>query len=172
VRIRTRLLPRQIALAALVAGSALVGVHASVADPPESVLPQPAGAPAAPATRPNAPTAPRATQANSTHAKSAHSSDQPVSAVHQSISTRPRAGVHDAAKHSEPSAHSTAVHRVDPAPLPPRAARQAPASALPATRPPETLPPQRVVPPPQVKDPDARDSGPHADRTSRDRAER
>jgi hypothetical protein len=177
---RTRLLPRRIALAALMTGSTLAGAHAAAADPSESVAPPPAGVRAPPATRPNSPTTAGATHTNSsdarsgspenrTRATSAQHTDQPVLATHQPTSTRPQAGAHDAPTRSQSSA--SPVNRKPPALLPSQAARQAPTQAPPAARPADSQPPEPVAPP-QVKDPDTRDAGPHADRTSRDRAER
>jgi hypothetical protein len=172
---RTRLMsePRRLALATLMAGSVFVGARAAAADPTGNVVPQsdpqgsisaqPAGAPSAPWGRPNTVSPPPKSDLR-------RGTDQPASAVHRPTPNGQGATAPDASKRNQPSAAPVPVHRTQPTVVPAQPVRQVPTPT--ATPPPDAHPPERVPTQPQTKASDPRDSGPHADRTSRDRAER
>jgi hypothetical protein len=172
---RTRMMsePRRLALVTLLTGSVIVGARAGAADPTGGVVPQndviaptsaqPVGAPSAPSARPNTVSPPPKSELR-------RGTDQPASAVHRPTPNGQGATASDASKPNHPSAASAPVHRAHPTVVPAQPARQVPTST--ATPAPDAHPPERVPTQPQAKDPDPRDSGPHADRTSRDRAER
>jgi hypothetical protein len=166
--------PRRLALATLMAGSVFVGARAGAADPTGNVVPQSdpqgsisaqaAGAPSKPSARPNTVNPPPKSELRLR-------TDQPASAVHHPTPNGQGATAPDASKRNQPSAPSVPVRRTHPTVVPAQPARQVPTPT--ATPPsPDAHPPERVSTQPQAKDPDPRDSGPHADRTSRDRAER
>jgi|HubBroStandDraft_1064217.scaffolds.fasta_scaffold14854_2 hypothetical protein len=159
---RTRLLsvPRRLALAALMAVSALAGARANDANPPAGVAGQ-GDADGAAAAQPAAALAPLATPPNTNNATRARS--DPASRK-QATSSRRR--THD----TKPS--SALVNRSRPTAALPQSARQATSPAPSAPPPPVARGAVPVVTQTQAKDPDPRDTGPHADRASRDRAER
>jgi hypothetical protein len=165
--------PRRLALVTLMAGSVFVGARAGAADPSGNVVPQsgpqgsisaqPAAAPSAPSARPNTVNPPPKSELRLR-------TDQPASAVLHPTPNGQGATAPDASKRNQPSAASVPVHRAHPTVVPAQPARQVPTPT--ATPPSDAHPPERVLPQPQAKDPDPRDTAPHADRTSRDRAER
>ena len=161
--------PRRLALATLMTGSVFMGARAAAADPTGNVVPQgslaaqPAGAPSAPSARPNTVNPPAKSDLR-------RGTDQPASAVHRPAPGGQDATAPDASKRNQPSSGSVPVHRTHPTTVPAQPSRQVPTPT--ATPSADAHPSEHVVPQPQAKDPDPRDSGPHADRTSRDRAER
>jgi len=157
---RTRLsVPRGFALAALMAASALGGARADDADPPAGVAGR-GDADGSVAAQPAAALRPLATPPNAKIGTRARS--DPASRT-QSPTLRRR---------SHKPKLSSADHHLPPNPhhvgAPEAAARPAP-SAAPA---PVAHGAEPVVTSTQAKDPDPRDAAAHADRTSRDRAER
>jgi hypothetical protein len=165
--------PRRLALVTLLTGSVIAGLRAGAADPTGGVVPQndviaptsaqPIGAPPAPSARANTVSPPPKSELR-------RGTDQPASAVHSPTPNGQGATAPDSSKRNQPSAASVTVHPTHPTVVPAQPARQVPPPT--PTPPPDIHPPERVPTQPQAKDPDPRDSGPHADRTSRDRAER
>lgn len=151
--------PRGFAFAALMAVSALGGARADDADPPADIAGR-SHADGSVAAQPAAAQAPRATLANSKSATRARGDP----ASRSQSTSRPRRTY----KAKPSSAHrqlSPIPHRVG---APQTAARPAPSAALS----PVAHAAEPVVIQTPAKDPDPRDAASHADRTSRDRAER
>jgi hypothetical protein len=174
---RARLLsvPCRFAFAALMAVSALGVVRA---DPPaaaagrgdakESVALQPAAAQpplATPSNKENA------TQARSDPASRTRKT-KPLSAHHQLPPRTRHLSASDAAGVKQLRDPSAPVNGPRPATAPPQAALQAKDPTPSAAPPPAAHGAEPVVTQTPTSDPDPRDAGPHADRTSRDRAER
>ena len=180
--------PRRFALAALMAVSAVGGVRADEADPPAAVAGrddakgvvavQPAAAQALLATPPNTKNA--TTPARSEPASHTQSASpgrrarktKPSSGHHQVPSTTRHVSAPDAAARNQLPGRSAPVNRPRPATAPPQAARQAKNPAPSAASPPAAHGAEPVVIQTQTSDPDPRDAAAHADRTSRDRAQR
>jgi hypothetical protein len=178
VRMRTRLLPRRITLAALMAVSAIGGARAGDADPPagvagrgdadRSVAAQPAAAQPPLAMPPNTKNATRARSDPASRTRKT----KPSSAHHRLTPAPQDAGAPGAAAGNQPRSPSAPVNRPRPATAPPQATRQATSPVPSAAPPPVAHGAESIVTQTQANDPDPRDAGPHADRTSRDRAER
>jgi hypothetical protein len=162
--------------------SALAKTHAGAADPSADAVPksdaqgsvsaQPAGAPSAPSMHPTERKPPQASDQPASRSQVTHPAprrkDEPAPAAHDAP---PPVGQHVDAHDVPPRSQSSSSSTPHSAAAPPQPARQAPGPTPPAARPPDAHPPEHE-PQPQTKDPDVRDAGPHADRTSRDRAER
>jgi hypothetical protein len=174
-------------LATLMTLSALAETRAGAADPSADAVPksdaqgsvsaQGAGAPSAPSMHPTARKLPQVPDQPASRTQATRplvsGKDVPAPAAHDPPPVGQHVEAHDAPTHSQSSSSSVPVKGPHPATAPPQPARQAPAQPPPAARPPDAHPPERgPQPQPQTKDPDVRDAGPHADRTSRDRAER
>ena len=151
--------PRGFALAALMATSALGGARAADADPPAGSAGR-GDADGSVAAEPAAALRPLATPPNTKIGTRAH--NDPAS---RTQSTTLRRRTHKAKP-------SSADHHLPPTPhhvgAPEAAARPTPSAAPP----PVAHGAEPVMTQTQAKDPDPRDAAPHADRTSRDRAER
>jgi hypothetical protein len=187
LRMRTRLLPRRITLAALVAVSAIGGARADDADPPAAVA-GPGDAEGSVAAQPAAAQPPLAMTPNTRNATPARggpaSRTQPTSlqwrarkampsSAHHRLTPAPQhVGAPAAAAGNQVRSASAPVNRPRPATAPSQATRQATSPAPYAAPPPVAHEAEPVVTQTQANDPDPRDAGPHADRTSRDRAER
>jgi hypothetical protein len=157
-------------LATLMTLSALAETRAGAADPSaDAVAKSDAQGTVSARKPPQAPSQPASrTQATQPLARR---KDGPAPAAHDPPPVGQRVDARDTPTRSQSSSSSVPVNGPHSATAPPQPARQAPAQTPPAARPPDAHPPE-PGPQPQTKDPDVRDSGPHADRTSRDRAER
>jgi hypothetical protein len=158
---RTRLfsVPRRFALAALMVVSALGGARADDADPPAGVAGR-GNADGSVAVQPAAALRPIATPPKTNNGSRARSDPAP-----RTQSTNLRRRTHKA-KPSPADRHLPPTPRRVAEPGP--AARSESSAALP----PVAHGTEPVVTQTQAKDPDPRDAAAHADRTSRDRAER
>ena len=177
VRVRTCRLNvlRGLTLATLMTLSARPETRAGAADPSADTVPksaaqgsvstQPAGARKPPQAASQPASRTQATQ------PLARRKDGPAPAAHDPPPVGQHVEARDAPTRSQSSSSSAPARGPPSATAPPQPARQAPGPTPPAARPPDAHPPEHG-PQPQTKDPDVRDSGPHADRTSRDRAER
>jgi len=169
---------QRLALAVLVTAAALAGPRA-VADPARGAAPpgnaekptpgQPAGESSALTIHPIATPPASRTQAKSPLLRHGH---RPPSSAHRPPPARQHVSAADPQKPRISHPPSAPVHGTHREVVPPQPAQKAPSPQPPTAHPSDDHAPERIPPQPQAIDPDARDAGPHADRTSRDRAER